>query len=70
MNTLEDVLQLWLNNPEFREKFKKDPKQALQDKNLTLSDDDFKKIQSYINKKEDDNTGSGSNAELDKRISK
>ena len=70
MSTLDDVLQLWLSKPEFRDKFKKDPKEALNDEGITLSDDDFKKIQSYIERQQEGDSGSGANEELDKRISK
>ncbi len=70
MSTLEDILQLWLNNPEFREKFKKNPKEALENEGIDLNDEDFKKVQSFIDRKEEGDSGRGSNDQLDKRISK
>jgi len=71
MNTLEDVLQLWLSKPEFRDTFKKNPYEALEAEGLELNSDDFQKIQSYIKKKnEESDAGNGENEELVKRISK
>jgi hypothetical protein len=70
VGTLEDVLQLWLSKPEFREKFKKNPKEALEEEEIELNEEDFQTIQSYIKQKEEADSASGSNEELGKRISK
>jgi hypothetical protein len=61
MSTLEDVLQEWQNNFQFRENFKKNPQQALADVGLTLADTDLQKIKVML--KLDD-------GKLDDRINK
>jgi hypothetical protein len=69
MNTLEDVLELWQSDPEFREQFNKNPQQALKTNEIQLNDGDFKKIQSYVARLNESGTG-GDDQELEKRISK
>ncbi len=61
MSTLEDVLQEWQNNFQFRENFKKNPQKALADVGLTLADTDLQKIKVML--KLDD-------GKLDDRINK
>ncbi len=65
MNTLEDVYSEWLNNPEFREEFKKNPQAALEKYELKLSAEDLKKIQSMLKLKKQKG-----DEELDSKISK
>ena len=58
--SLEVILMEWNNNLQFREKFKKDPIQALKDANFEVSDEILAKIKAIVRKSE----------ELDKRINK
>lgn len=69
MTTLKDVLYEWQNNPAFREAFKKDPIQALQEAHFELNPDDLTKIQSMLTLKEQESAGSASGT-LNKRITK
>lgn len=59
-NSLEDVLYDYQNNPEFREAFKKDPKEALKKWGYTLDKEAMEKLLKF---KQD-------NEKLDERISK
>jgi hypothetical protein len=61
MSTLEDVLNEWQSNLQFKENFRKNPQQALADANLQLSEEDLKKIKIML--KIDD-------GKLDERINK
>jgi hypothetical protein len=61
MSTLEDVLNEWQSNLQFKENFRKNPQQALADANLELSEEDLKKIKIML--KIDD-------GKLDERINK
>lgn len=59
MNTLKDVYSKWENDIAFRNAFKKNPQQALQDFQIELTEDDLKKAKKLF-----------VGEELDKKISK
>ena len=61
MSTLEDVINEWQSNLQFKENFKKNPQQALADAGLSLGVEDLQKIKTML--KIDDGT-------LDGRINK
>jgi len=60
LNTFHDVLLKWENDLTFRQKFQKDPKQALADAGLLLSAEELEKIHHMLRQ----------NGKLDDRISK
>jgi hypothetical protein len=60
MSSLDDVLQMWQNNYEFKLQFKTNPDKALADAGLVLEPKDLQKLKSM--KLHDE--------ELDKRINK
>ena len=59
---LQHILTEWQSNLEFREKFKKNPEQALKDAGFDLSPEDLTKIKTLLDKSK--------NEKLDDRISK
>lgn len=59
MSTLKDVYNRWQNDINFREAFKKDPLNALQNENFELSETDLQKAKKMF-----------AGEELDKKISK
>lgn len=61
---LQEILSEWQSNLEFREKFKQNPEQALNDAGFEVSSEDLVKIKAMLNL---DQSG---NEELDERISK
>jgi hypothetical protein len=61
MSKLEDVLNEWQNNYEFKQQFKTNPEKALADAKLELSPEDLQKVKSMLKLKDED---------LDKRINK
>lgn len=66
MSSLIDILNEWQTNLKFREEFKKDPEQALNEAGFTLSPKDLKKIKSVLKFKEEKTK----NEKLDDRINK
>lgn len=53
LHKLEDVITKWLNDIQFREEWRKNPTEALQNANMKLSDNDFQKIQTMLDRKQD-----------------
>ena len=53
LHKLDDVITKWLNDIQFRDEWRKNPTQALQNANMKLSDSDFQKIQAMLDKKQD-----------------
>lgn len=66
MTDLQEVYNEWQNNHQFRETFKKNPIEALEEAGFKLSPEDLEKILSWSKEKND----GSENEELDKRISK
>lgn len=66
MSSLQDVLQLWQNDLNFRLEFKKNPEEALKKAQVELSHADLDKVKKMI-KHADSDSG---NEDLDERISK
>lgn len=66
MTELRDIYNEWLNNPHFRERFKKDPIQACKEVNFTISPEDLVKIESLLKL----NERGSDDGKLDERISK
>lgn len=64
MSNLQDIYGEWQNNHKFREDFKKNPEQALQDAGFQLSPEDLEKIKAMLK------FDKSKNDKLDDRISK
>ena len=64
VSTLQDIYTEWQNNLAFRERFKKNPEQALKEAGFELAPEDIEKIKALLKL---DKTG---NDKLDDRISK
>lgn len=64
MSNLQEILSEWQSNLEFREKFKKNPEQALKDAGFVVSQEDLAKIKAMLALDKSKNT------KLDDRISK
>lgn len=60
MSDLQDVFELWATDPDFKKKFKLNPKEALDGLNIQLEPDDLKKVLASIKQQE----------ELEKKINK
>lgn len=60
MNTLEEIINKWQNDPQFKENFNKNPEEAIKLAGLELSPEDMKKMLKLQSK----------NEELEKRINK
>lgn len=61
---LREILTEWQSNLEFREKFKKNPEQALKDAGFDVSNEDLTKIKAMLA------LDKSKNEKLDDRISK
>lgn len=66
MNTLEEVLMEWQNNPHFKQTFKQNPEKALSEAQLVLNAADLAKVKVMLVEQEN----GGKDGELDKRINK
>ncbi len=60
MSNLTEVFEKWASDANFKQDFKKNPVQTLENAGLTLSEDDLKKVLAYISNQE----------ELEKKINK
>jgi 3-deoxy-D-manno-octulosonic acid (KDO) 8-phosphate synthase len=60
MSSLKEVFEKWMTDSDFKENFKKNPKQALIDADIQLNEEDLKKVLTTITKQE----------ELEKKINK
>jgi len=59
-NALHEVIERWINDPEFKKNFKLNPQKALETAGFELSEADLKKILKTISQQE----------ELEKKINK
>jgi len=60
MSDLKEVFELWTTDSNFKQNFKKNPKQALEEAGIQLDENDLKKVLTSIQKQE----------ELEKKINK
>lgn len=64
MAQLQEVMQLWQNDAQFRADFKKNPVEALKKAQIDLNEADLKKVKEMLDRKDSQSD------HLDERISK